>query len=72
MDKAVPGFTGEAKEPNPWDATLPAPVLKVPPGFCSPKDDCPKPKALAPLFPNRLLLPRTGEKKAHKCSFQRQ
>lgn len=48
------GFVGEEKEPKPWDATLPPPVLKVPLGFCSPNEDCPKPKALAPLFPNRL------------------
>lgn len=52
-----PGFVGVEKEPKPWDATLPAPVLKVPLGFCSPKDDCPKPKVLAPLFPKRLLAP---------------
>lgn len=53
-----PGFVGVENEPKPWDATLPAPVLKVPAGFCSPKDDCcPKPKALAPLFPNKLLAP---------------
>lgn len=58
MGKAVPGFVGVEKEPNPWDATLPAPVVKVPPGFCSPKEACPKPKVLAPLGPNRLLAPR--------------
>lgn len=52
-----PGFVGVEKEPNPWDATLPAPVLKVPLGFCSPNEVCPKPKVLAPLFPNRLPLP---------------
>lgn len=52
-----PGFVGVEKEPNPWEATLPAPVLKVPLGFCSPKEVCPKPKDLAPLFPNRLLAP---------------
>lgn len=50
-----PALAGVEKEPNPWDATLPALVLKVPLGFCSPKEDCPKPKVLAPLFPNRLL-----------------
>lgn len=55
---AIPGFDGEEKEPNPWDATVPPPVLNVPLGFCSPKDDCPKPKVLAPLFPNRLVAPR--------------
>lgn len=61
MGKAVPGFVGVEKEPNPWDATLPAPVVKVPLDFCSPKVDCPKPKVLAPLFPNRVLVPG-GEK----------
>lgn len=47
------------KEPNPWAATLPTPVLKVPLGFGSPKGGgpVPNPKALAPLFPNRLLDP---------------
>lgn len=51
------GFAGEEKEPKPWDATLPPPVLKVPAGFCSPKEDCPKLNDLAPLLPNRLLVP---------------
>lgn len=53
----LPAFVGVEKEPKPWEATLPPPVLKVPLGFCSPKEDCPKPKVLAPLFPNRLLVP---------------
>lgn len=53
----VPGFAGVEKEPNPWDATLPVPAVKVPLDFCSPKEDCPKLKFLAPLFPNRLLVP---------------
>lgn len=48
-----PGFVGEEKEPKPCAATLPAPAEKVPEDFCSPKAVCPKPKALAPLFPNR-------------------
>lgn len=52
-----PAFVGVEKEPNPWDATVPAPALKVPLGFCSPKEDCPKPKDLAPLFPKRLVAP---------------
>lgn len=52
-----PGFDGVENEPKPWDATLPAPVLKVPVGFCSPKEDCPKLKVLAPLLPKRLLVP---------------
>lgn len=53
-----PGFVGVEKEPKPCDATLPAPVLKVPLGFCSPKvEDWPKPKVFAPLFPKRLLVP---------------
>lgn len=52
-----PGFAGEEKDPKPWDATLPPPVLKVPLGFCSPKEVCPKPNVLAPLFPKRLLAP---------------
>lgn len=57
MGKAVPDFVGVENEPKPCEATLPPPVLKVPAGFCSPKEDCPKPKVLAPLFPNRLLEP---------------
>lgn len=52
-----PGLEGEEKEPKPWEATLPAPVLNVPLGFCSPKVDWPKPKVLAPLFPKRLVPP---------------
>lgn len=54
----VPGLVGVPKEPKPWEATVPPPVVKVPLGFCSLKDDgCAKLKALAPLFPNRLLAP---------------
>lgn len=53
-----PGFAGDEKDPKPWDATLPPPVLKVPLGFCSPKEACcPNPNVLAPLFPKRLLAP---------------
>lgn len=65
--KAVPAFVGVAKEPKPCAATLPPPVLKVPAGFCSPKEDCPKPKVLAPLFPNRLLEP--GEERSRHMKF---
>lgn len=56
----VPGLVGVPKEPKPWEATLPPPVVKVPLGFCSllKDDDWPKLKALAPLFPNRLLAPK--------------
>lgn len=44
-----------AENPKPCDATLPPPELKVPAGFCSPKDEpANPPKLLAPLFPNRL------------------
>lgn len=64
--KAVPGFDGVENEPKPWDATLPAPVLKVPVGFCSPKEDCPKLKVLAPLLPKRLLVPR---RRTGKCNY---
>lgn len=43
------------ENPKPWDATLPPPELKVPAGFCSPKDELLNaPNVLAPLFPNRL------------------
>lgn len=55
----LPGFVGDEKEPNPCEATLPPPVLKVPLGFWSPKAEevWPNPKAFAPLFPKRLLEP---------------
>lgn len=55
----VPDLVGVPKEPKPWEATLPPPVVKVPLGFCSVLKvaDWPKLKALAPLFPNRLLAP---------------
>lgn len=52
-----PGFVGVEKEPNPWDATLAPPVLKVPGGFCSPNEDCPKPMGLVAVLPNKLLVP---------------
>lgn len=58
LGRSIPGLVGLAKEPKPWDATLPAPVLKVPPGFCSPNDDVwPKPKLLEPVLPNRPAPP---------------
>lgn len=50
----VPVLFG-VENPKPWDATLPPPELKVPAGFCSPKDELLNaPNVLAPLFPNRL------------------
>lgn len=53
----VPDFVGLAKDPKPWDATLPAPELKVPLDFCSPKEACPNPTGLATVLPNRLGVP---------------
>lgn len=52
-----PGLVGDENEPKPCAATLPPPDEKVPVDFCSPNAVCPKPKPLAPLFPNRPLPP---------------
>lgn len=60
--RIVPVLAGLVKEPKPWAATLPTPVLKVPLGLGSPKEDVPNPKVFAPLFPNRLLDPGDGER----------
>lgn len=49
----VPALFG-LENPKPWEATLPPPELKVPVGFCSPKEELPNPKVFAPLFPNKL------------------
>lgn len=57
MGRSIPGLVGLANEPKPWDATLPAPVLKVPLGFCSPNAVWPKPKLLEPVLPNRPAPP---------------
>ena len=55
-------MVGLAKEPKPWEATLPAPALKVPLAFCSPNAVWPKPKLLlAPPLPNRPAPPRGRE-----------
>lgn len=64
----VPGLVGVPKEPNPCEATLPPPVVKVPLGFCSlaKDEDWPKLKALAPLFPNRLLAPDKQQQEKSK------
>lgn len=57
-----------AENPKPWDATLPPPELKVPAGFCSPKDELANPpKVLAPLFPNRLEV--SGGTRTHVRGF---
>lgn len=49
------------ENPKPWDATLPPPELKVPIGFCSPKEAVPNPKLLAPLFPKRVDVSAMGK-----------
>lgn len=58
-DKDVPVLAGVEKEPKPWAATEPAPVLKVPPGFWSTNEEAPNWRDFAPLVPNKLAPPTT-------------